>query len=57
MECGGVWRYRKMKKGVGRGLAELDRIVENRDLMEEEITKRDECSQIYERTLFQEEVS
>jgi hypothetical protein len=57
MECRGVWRYGKMKKGVGRGLAELDRIVEDRDLMEEEITKRDECSQIYERTLFQEEVS
>ena len=38
-------------------MGELDRIVENRDLTEEEITKRDECSQIYERTLFQEEVS
>jgi hypothetical protein len=47
----------KRKKSLEEELGELDCIGENRELMAEEIAKRDECYQNLERTLFQEEVS
>jgi hypothetical protein len=45
------------RKEFEEELGELDRIVESRELTKEEIIKRDECSQNFERTLFQEEAS
>jgi hypothetical protein len=45
---------RKQKKEVEEGLSELDRIEESRSLTEEEIIKREECSNNLEKTLYQE---
>jgi hypothetical protein len=45
---------RKRKKEVEEGLSELDRIEESRSLTEEEIIKREECSNNLEKTLYQE---
>jgi hypothetical protein len=47
----------KRKKELEEELRELDLIVENKELTEEEIIKRNECSHNLERTLFQEDVS